>query len=353
MRNFEAHAPTAVTVRAVLVHEGDHVRQGQLLVRLDDSQARAQTARAQAQLKAAQAENSAVESGGTRTDVLNLQDQLAKAQEEQRSAQANLAAIERLQQTGAASEGELAAAKTRLENANASLHVLQQRKAQPFSQGDIQRVQAGVGEAEAALSASHELLQQTDIRSTVDGTVYQIPVRPGNFVNAGDLIVQVANLDDLQVRAFVDEPEIGKLALGEPVLISWDALPTEKWSGQVKTVPKTVVQRGTRNVGEILCSVEQNPQARLLPNVNVNVSIQVARKDNVLTVPRESVHTDGTGTYVLIVKDGQLARVAVRTGISSLTRVEVTGVREGEQVAVSSATGELLVAGMHVKTPSP
>jgi len=81
--NFEAHAPASVAVRQVLVREGESVRKGQLLVRLDDAQARAQAARAQAQLKAAQAENSAVQAGGTGADILNLQDQLNKAEQEQ------------------------------------------------------------------------------------------------------------------------------------------------------------------------------------------------------------------------------------------------------------------------------
>src|SRR5437588_1461649 len=347
--NFEAHAPAYVAVRQVLVREGESVRKGQLLVRLDDAQALAQAARAQAQLKAAQAENSAVQAGGTRADILNLQDLLNKAEQEQQSAQTNLAALQKLQQTGAASGGEVAAARVRLESANSALQTLQQRRSQPFAPQDVQRTQAGIGEAQAALAAAGTLIQQTDIRSTVDGTVYQVPVHPGSFVNAGDLIVQVANLDQLQVRAFVDEPEIGKLALGEPVRISWDALPTQTWDGQVKTVTNTDSPRGTRNVGEVLCSVDQKDQARLLPNVNVNVSIQVARRDNVLTVPREAVHTDPGGTYILLVKDGRIARAPVQTGISSLTRVEVNGVQAGDRVAISSVGGETLTPGMYVK----
>ncbi|GAC1648762.1 MAG: hypothetical protein NVS9B15_07660 [Acidobacteriaceae bacterium] len=348
--NFEAHAPGPISVVAVLVKEGQQVKKGQLLVRLDDAQARAGLARAEAQLKAAQAEHSTIEAGGTRTELLNLQDQISKAQQEQRAAQANVAAMQKLQQSGAASAGEVAQAQARLTSANSALQVLQQRKSQPFAAPDVQRTQAAVGEAHASIQASSALLQQTDIRSTIDGTVYQVPVRPGNFVNAGDLIVQVAKLNALQVRAFVDEPEIGKLAVGEPVTILWDALPTQSWTGQVKTVPNTVIQRGTRTVGEVLCSVDpQQTGAKLLPNVNVNVSVQVARRDNALTIPREAVHQDAGGRYVLLVRDGRLARVPVQTGISSLTRVEVSGVNEGDRIAVSAVGGEALAEGTYVK----
>lgn len=355
LTNFEAHAPEAATVLRVFVHEGEHVRRGQMLVQLDDSSTKAQAARANAQLRSAEADRSAIEAGGTRPDILNLQDQLAKARSEQIAAQAGVESLKRLQQTGAASAGEVQQAQARLDSANATLQNLEMRKSQPFAPQDVQRVNASVAGAQAAVDAAQEMLRQSSIRSAVDGTVYQIPVRQGKFVNAGDLVVQVANLNDLQVRAFVDEPEIGKLRVGEPVTILWDALPTESWHGQVKTVPETVVPRNTRTVGEVLCSVENTDAdasgaAKLLPNVNVNVAIQVARADNVLTVPREAVHQDGNGRFVLVVRDGRLRRADVQTGISSLTRVEMlSGLHEGDRIAINAYNNEPLREGMYVK----
>ena len=353
--NFEAHAPGAATVLRVFVHEGEHVRRGQLLVQLDDSTVKAQAARANAQLKSAEADRSAIQAGGTRPDILNLQDQLAKARSEQIAAQAGVESLKRLQQTGAASAGEVLAAQARLDNANATLQNLELRKSQPFAPQDVQRVDASVAGAQAAVTAAQDMLRQSSIRSAIDGTVYQVPVRLGKFVNAGDLIVQVADLDNLQVRAFVDEPEIGKLRVGEPVTLLWDALPTQSWHGQVKTVPQTVVPRNTRTVGEVLCSVdnpssESNENAKLLPNVNVNVAIQVARAENALTVPREAVHQDGRGRFVLVVRDGRLRRADVQTGIASLTRVEIlSGLDEGDRIAINAFNNEPLTEGMYVK----
>ncbi len=353
VQNFEAHAPAPISVLQVLVHEGDHVHRGDLLIRLDDSQARTQAARGQTQLKAAQAESGVIQAGGTRQDVLNLQDQLSKALSEQSAAQNSLNSLRKLQQTGAASAGEVAEAKARLDRATDSLQTLQQRKSQPFAPQDAQRVDASIAEAQASMTAAKELLQLSNIRSTIDGTVYQVPVHPGNFVNTGDLIVQVADLTALQVRAFVDEPEIGKLHIGEPVAILWDALPSQSWQGKVKTVPETVIPRGTRTVGEVVCTVQPSSgPEKLLPNVNVNVSIQVAHKENVLTVPREAVHQDNTGRFVLAVRDGRLHRVPVQTGISSLTRIEISGVNEGEVIAINSANSEPLMDGLYVRPVS-
>jgi HlyD family secretion protein len=349
VQNFEAHAVASAVVRKVYVHEGQHVKKGDLLVQLDDAAAHAEAARAEAQLKAAVAEQSTLQAGGTRSDLLTLQDQIHRAQNEQAAAQVNLAAVEKLQQSGAASQGEVLAAQTKLNIANTTLANLQQRKTQPFTQQDEARVDANVAQARAALQASQEMLRNSEIRSSVDGTVYQVPVRMGGFLNGGDLIVQVADLSALQVRAFVDEPEIGKLRVGEPVNILWDALPTQSWKGEVKSVPQTVIPRGTRTVGEVLCTVSTGDQ-KLLPNVNVNVSIQVARASNVLTAPREAVHQDGKGRFVLVVRGDRLVRQDVQTGIASLTRIELkSGMSEGDRVAINALSGEPLNEGTHVK----
>src|SRR5580658_11190616 len=97
VNNFEAHAPVATSVRRVLIKEGDAVKKGQLLLILDDADARAQAARAQTLLKAAQADSSASERGGSQEEVLGLQSQLVKASTERDSAQRNLDALKKLE----------------------------------------------------------------------------------------------------------------------------------------------------------------------------------------------------------------------------------------------------------------
>jgi HlyD family secretion protein len=124
VNNFEAHAPTSANVRRVLVKEGDFVKQGQLLVELDDADARAQAARAQAQLKAAQADSNASERGGNQEEVLSLDAELAKAGTERDSAQRKLDALKKLQLQGAASLGEVQEAEDALVRADVQLNLL-------------------------------------------------------------------------------------------------------------------------------------------------------------------------------------------------------------------------------------
>src|SRR5262245_24429205 len=323
IENFEAHAPIATTVRQLLVHEGDSVKKGQLLLRLDDAEARAQAARALSQLRAAEASLHAVETGGTQEEVLTNEAELVKARGELDAARRNLESMRRLQQRGAASPAEVQAAEERLKSAEAEANVLEQKvKGGRFSRPEVVRAQAAVAEARAAYAASHELVANSNIVSPRAGIVYFLPAREGAYVNPGDLLVQVADLHHLQIRGFVDEPDIGRLGINQKVNITWDAVPGKTWEGALTRVPTTVTQRGTRNVGEITVEVN-NPDLKLLPNTNVNVSVLTAKQDNALTVSREAVRQEGGQHFVYEIVDGELRTKLVQTGISNLTRVEI------------------------------
>lgn len=346
--DFQAHAPISTTIQKIYVKAGDPVKKGQLLLTLDDAGIRAQSARALAQLRGAEAEQAALQAGGSREEVLNRQAQLVKGQADRDAAARNLEALKHLLQSGAASPAEVQAAENQLKVSEAALKLLQQDGTARFSPQDVTRVEATQTEAKVAYQAAQATLAETNVRSTVDGTVYALPVRVGSFVNPGDLLAGVAELGTVQVRAFIDEPDIGRLSQGQPVSITWDALPDRTWTGAVTRVPTTVVTRGTRMVGEIVVDVP-NEDRKLLPNINVSVSIVTAERKDVITVPREAVRADGAQKYVFIVSGHELHRQNVETGISNLTRVEVSGLTDKALVALTSLNMQPLRDGMKVK----
>ena len=99
-------------------------------------------------------------------------------------------------------------------------------------------------EAQAAYEAAEDALLKSSVRAPFDGMVYSLPVKQGAFVQAGELLLQEADLSRVLVRAFVDEPDVGRLQTGQKVEITWDALPGRTWTGTVSTVPSTVKLRG-------------------------------------------------------------------------------------------------------------
>jgi len=347
--NFEAHAPISTTVQRLLVKEGDFVKKGQLLVVLDAPDAKTQAAKAHAQLTSAQADISAIERGGTQEEVLNLDAQLVKAKTDRDAANRNLEALRRLQQQGAASAGEVRDAENALARADAELNLLQQKQTKRYSSPEVARVEAQRGEAQAAYDAAQDILSKSVVRAPFEGIVYSLPVKQGAFVSSGDLVLQLADLRKVQVRAFVDEPDVGKLAPKDPVEITWDAVPGRIWQCQVGAIPSTVRLRGSRNVGETTCIVD-NKDLKLLPNVNVGVTIVIAERDGVLLAPREAVRMDDSRPYVLRVVGHELKRQDVETSLSNLTQVEITkGLASSDKVAISSLNGKPLGEGTQVK----
>lgn len=349
IRNFEAHTPIATTVKRLLVKEGDHVRKGQLLLQLDNEDIRSQAARAQAQVKAAQADQAAQKNGGTQEEVLTLDAQLVKAQSALDVAQRRLDSLRRLQQQGAASPGEVQQAEDSLRSAQADLTLLEKKKKDRYSAPEEAQIQARANEAQAAYAAAEDALSKSSVRAPFDGIVYSLPVKQGAFVQAGDLLLQEADLDHVLVRAFVDEPDIGRLQPGQKVEITWDALPGRTWTGTVSTIPSTVKQRGNRNVGEATCNVD-NPDLRLLPNINVGVTIVVAEHDHVLTLQRDALRIDESKPYVFQIVDGTVKHQAVEISLQNLTRVEITsGLSEGASVALPADESKPLFDGAPVK----
>jgi HlyD family secretion protein len=347
--NFQSRTVGPALVSEVLVKEGDRVKAGQLLIRLDEAEAQSQLAHARAQERAAEADMSAIRRGGSQEEILTNQSGIAKAKAELEASQRNLEALKKLETTGAASAGEVEEAQNRVTRAQADLKLLQEKTNGRYSGPEIERAQAAVTDARAAVAAAEDIVRHANFVSPNAGIVYSVPVKKGAFVNSGDLLLQLADLQKMQVHAFVDEPEIGKLRVGQKVTLTWDAIPGRTWTGEVSHVPTTVVPRGTRSVGEVVCNVD-NGDLTLLPNTNVNVNVIIAEHENALTVSREAVVQDGNARYVYVVENGHLKKTEVDTSLSSPTRIEITkGLQDNQLVALGSLSSQALADGAAVR----
>ncbi|HEV3512465.1 MAG TPA: efflux RND transporter periplasmic adaptor subunit [Candidatus Sulfotelmatobacter sp.] len=349
IQNFEAHAPIATTVKRLYVKEGDHVRQGQLLLQLDDTDIRSRAARAQAQVKAAQANQAALKTGGTQEEVLTTNAQLIKARSDRDVAQRNLDALRRLQQEGAASPGEVSQAEDKLKSAQADVNLQEQKQKDRYSQPEVARTEAQAAEAQAAYDDAEDALRKSNVRAPFDGIVYALPVKSGSFVQDGELLLEEADLSKVRVRAFVDEPDVGRLQLGQKVEVTWDAIPGRIWTGTVNTLPSTVKLRLSRNVGETTGLID-NQDLKLLPDVNVGVTIVVAEHSDVLTLQRDAVRMDDSKPYVFRIEGDRVHRRDIQYSLQNLTRVELTsGLSQGDRVALPAEESKPLYDGALIK----
>lgn len=315
-------------VQQVYVLEGQQVKKGQLLLELNVKDAAASLAQARARLLKAQDDFRAASSGGRADEAAKVTGDLAKAVADRDRLRRSHDALERLLRQQAATKDELAANEAEL--AKAQAEVTRQTAAKQEFDRSV-HLSSGVSslqiqQAQSEVAALEAKVRDGRISAPIEGTLYSFPVRQGDFVKAGDLLAEMADLHKVRVRAFVDEPEIGALEPNQPVRITWDALPERSWQGQTEVVPKQVVPRGTRSVGELLCSVN-NDKLELLPNVNVSVRINSKERNNVLVVPRGTVASEGGKRYVFVVKNGVgkkvLEKREIQIGISDANHYEV------------------------------
>jgi HlyD family secretion protein len=336
--------------------EGQSVRKGQLLLELNVKDAAAQLADTRSKLLRAEDDLRAARAGGRADEAAKTEGQLAAAIAQRDRLQRNHDSLQRLIAQQAATKDELAANDLDLAKADAQVKQLTAAK-QEFEHGvklDATRTTLQVEQLRSEVAALEEKVRDGRISAPADGTLYSLPVKAGDYVKVGDLLAEMADLHKVRVRAFIDEPELGGLEPGEPVRITWDALPNRNWMGKTQVIPKQVVARGARSVSELLCEVN-NDKLELLPNINVNVRINSRERINVLTVPRGAVDAEGGRRFVFVVLRNALGvgkatlqKREIRVGIADAANYEVlSGLQEGEMVALPGDVD--LKDGMPVK----
>jgi len=349
--DFQAHAQAAGQVEDIYVSSDEKVNAGQLLLKMDDKYALSNLAHANSTLRAAELAVSDIQHGGTQDERNTYAGDLKHAKLQRDQDAGTLAARQQLMKQGAASAGEVAAAQHILDLDDTNIQNIEQHSTQRYGQADLARAEAELADARAAVAAAQSSYDNVDIRTPISGTVYYLPVNQFDYVNSGDELVYVADLNRLQVTAYFDEPDIGSLAAGQPVTITWEAKQGMVWHGHISQAPTTVITYGTtRNVGECYITVD-DAKGDLKPNATVLVKVTTAQHLHVLTVPHEAVHFDSTQPYVYRVIHNKLIRTPVNLegGIANLMQVEITGgLAEGETVALNATINRELTNGLAV-----
>lgn len=347
--NYEIYSPLATTVKAVNVQPGDQVAAGKLLLVLDDVEARAREATAESGVRTAQASLEAATHNGTQQEQQIAAADLQRSRLELDQSRRDLDALIKLKSTGAASASEVAAAQERLETAETNLRASEQSAQSRYSPAEVERARAALADAEAGLAAARQVVAQTSIHAPAAGTVYSLDAGRTEFVETGKLLVQLADLHHERVRAYFDEPEIGRLEVGQKIQIKWDAKPGRTWNGHIERTPVTVINLGTRSVGEVLVRIDDS-DGDLLPDTNVTVTVTISSEADALTVPREALHSENGRTYVFKIVNNGLEKTFVTTGTINLTEVAIlSGVAEGDLVATGTPSGQPLQEGIPIK----
>lgn len=328
-----ARAETPGVVRRVSVQRGQHVVGGQELMVLDTTSARTDLAAALAKEHEAGAEVSVLTQGGKAQTVADLNDSIASAQAAVQVAQRNYDSLQRLADKQAATTLQVQDAKDALDRARLHLHALTDQKQTLVTASDLSVAEAKLSDARSAVALARHKLQLAIVSAPMPGILYQFDIKVGSYLQPGDLVGLVGDLDRVKVVVYVDEPDLGRVTLNMPVNITWDARPGRKWSGRVDKLPSEVVALGTRTVGEVSTIVD-NPSHDLLPGVSVNVTIVSKVVNDGVSIPRAALRSRSGVPGVYKLTGETIAWVPVTAGISDVNNVQIlSGVEAGDKVA--------------------
>jgi HlyD family secretion protein len=341
-------------VIALYVKEGDHVKQGDLLAKIDPEIYRASYDRMLAEVNAQKAGEA------------NAQARVAQAEAQFRNAELSYNRNKTLWDQKVVSDADFDAAKSAYDVANAEKDAAKQ---------SLKSAQFAIQSAEASLKEANENLTKTVITSPSDGTVSKLSVETGERVtgasqfSAGTEIMRIANLQSMEVNVEVNENDIVRVTMNDTCLIEVDAYLDKKFKGIVTEISTSANTTGVSadQVTNFNVKIRILPEsyadmvdtARAIkspfrPGMSATVDIQTETVNNILSIPIQSVTTraDTTGfvnendankevatakdevkEYVFLVKDGKAQMQEVKTGIQDNTYIEIkSGLEEGQEV---------------------
>ncbi len=354
---IEVAAKVIGRVKWIGVDKGDRVREGEVLVRLEDDEYQAQLMQAKGQMTSLQAKLAEATNGSRPEEIAQAQANVNTAQSDLDNARVTLDRAQRLLKDGVVAQQVVDDAQARYDNALHRVNSLQKAyelvKLGPRKE-QIDSLRGQVDQARGAVNYAETNLANTIIRAPVSGTILERAVEKGEFVTTsfvGDrgakgYVVSLADLNDLQVELDIAQNDFAKLHALQHGAVTTDAFPDRKYDGFIKEIsPEANRQKATV---QIKVKITQ-PDTYLRPEMNASVAFAAEEKNAdksasaadsaakpVVIVPAAALR-DGA---VFVLLDGKALRRAVKTGATSTQGVRVEqGLVGGEDLIINPPPG--------------
>jgi multidrug efflux pump subunit AcrA (membrane-fusion protein) len=324
-------------VERLYANIGDHVTKGQVVAELEKADLEATVAQRQSELELAQAELAAVESLLPR-EIEKTRLDLEESQATYTLAENVLARTRQLHQKHTISDDEwdqgkerYSVSKTRVASARNALKLAETRYAE-----ELRHAKAEIARAASALKNARVHLSYATITAPIDGVIASVSTEEGETVAAGmqaPTFVTIIDLERLQVDAYVDEVDIGKVKVGQHAVFTVDAFPATEFEGRVSAVyPKAVIQDNVVNY-DVVVDIETPYHGLLRPEMTASVTVFLEKREDVLAVPTKAVQRERGRTVVYVLADGRAEPREIKAGSRDGQWIEVaSGLQEGETV---------------------
>jgi len=388
--NIGANAMGDIT--ALMVKEGDHVRKGQLLAKIEDTQPVADVDAQKATLSSSEADSTAAEAGLKAADenVATMQSALDRDRADLDRMKADLDRAESLFKEQLLAKQEYDLKKFTYEAQRAAIRQSENRLSQARAQREqtaaqLASTQRRIAVSKAQLVRASDILSKRNSYAPIDGVVTNLPVRQGESVvpglqnQTGTIIMTIADMSLITAEVKVDETDIVNVSLGQPVEISIDAIPGKTFKGHVTEIGNTAILRssGMAASQSAISSQEakdfkvvvalDSPPDEIRPGLSCTAKITTATRPNVLTIPIQALtvrqkgdleqKSAGNGTAaaagtsdpaaekakkeeltgVFVVQGGKAEFRKVETGITGATDIEVlSGLKQGDVIVTGT-----------------
>lgn len=326
--------PLAATVAAVHADEGSRVEAGDVLVEVDDAEARAGVAQAEAAVDEARARLGRVHGQGATLALEGLR----RARVEAEQAEGDLERAERLQRTGAVPEAELDRARRAAQLARSRVVEARTELADSRPRGTAAQLAAAqLAAAEARLASARARLGETVLRAPAAGTLVERSVEPGAVVQPGQVLLVLVADGPARLVVEPDEVNLARLRVGQHAVASAEAYPDRVFDAELSYIaPAVDPQRGTI---EARLRVPDPPDY-LRTDMTVSVEIEVGRAEDALALPAVTVADAATDEpWVVVVEDGRAVRRNVSLGLRGDGVVQIAeGLRAGEPVILDPSS---------------
>ncbi len=335
----------------LLVDQGDRVRAGQVLARMDDTNLQGGLLQAQGTLQAAEANLRKLQAGNRRQEILQAEQNLRDAQAQLIAARSTYESNTQLLAAGAIGRNALDVSRSQYESNQARIGALQQQldllKA-GFRAEDIDAARAQVTQARGALKTIQAQINDTVIRAPFAGLITQKFANPGAFVTpttsasattSATSSSVLAMAGDLEAVANVAESDVRNIFPGQAVDLRVDAFPGRVFKGQVRLVaPEAIVVQNVTSF-EVRIKLIDVDKSLIKSGMNLTASFRVGERKGALLIPTTAVvsEAEGTGVYVLAGEKPRFKRVQVGPTVGTQTQV-LSGLQQGEKVFITFPT---------------
>jgi HlyD family secretion protein len=384
--NLGANTIGPAPITQILVKEGDHVRKGQVVAKMESVQANADVVAQKASIDTSLADSAAAEAGlkSQADGVTTAQATLDKNKAELARTKSNFDRATELynakllaKQDNDQKRAEYDTAVAAIGEAEARLSQARAQEAQARQQ--LTSAQKHTAQQEANLNRFADILDKYDVTAPIDGIVTNLPVRAGETVvpgvqnSAASTIMTIADMSVITAEVKVDETDIVNVSLGQAAEVTIDAMPNRTFHGHVTEIGDTAILRSSGVAASQSNTSDQeakdfkvvialdDPPEDIRPGLSCTGKIVTATKPHVLTIPIQALTVRQRGDLdpkksdaveaasnvdpavekarkeelqgVFTIHDGKAEFVPVKTGITGATDIEVlSGVKDGDQI---------------------